>query len=310
MKMHIRLLVITGAVCAVLAPFVFFFNRTPVLVVTEAPFAALYGASRLRRQQVLASLTLFRQVKPVMIADSASPDMVALAVTEASPQPFCVLFSRSQARAALYFHEQHPETPAALLSGLVSVPEIQSTDSFLCMYGTDREIDLYRAGICAGILGRAKQITAPQTAEQDEPAALTYIFWQDRFMQAAGRDIFTRGVREEDTEAVIVFVRNAAEIPEATNIACAVLAGAASEFLEKNLRVPQILFSWMDPALTTMEVAVQFDDSVWALAVPAVRMAVRKQAEGHIPSQPLTFSKKVADNNVSRALKKSVKKIP
>jgi hypothetical protein len=58
------------------------------------------------------------------------------------------------------------------------------------------------------------------------------------------------------------------------------------------------------------EVIVQFDDSVWALAVPAARLALQKQAEGKIPSKPLIFSRKTADNSIFRALKKSAKKVP
>ena len=300
----------------VAAPFAVFFLRSPVLVVTDAPFAALYGKDNLRRQQLSASLTLFRWVKPVMVADGVSPDMVIYALREAASQPVCALFARSQAIAALRYHEQFPEISVVVLSGLVLVPELSSPDGFLCVYGTDREVDLYRAGLCAGILGSARRNLAPQTEIQPESAPpradapQTYVLWQDRSVRGTGRELFSQGVQEEDPESNVIFINLAIQMPDVKGVACLTLTGAGFEYLERNPPIPLILFGWLDPALTAREVIVQFDDSPWALAVPAVRMAVQQQAEGKIPSKPLIFSGKTADNNVFRALKKSAKKMP
>ena len=313
------ILAVVGAAAAV--PFAVFFSRPPVLVVTDAPFAALYGEANLRRQQRSASWALFRRVKPVMVADGVSPDMVTFALREAAEQPACALFARSQAVAALRYHEQLPEVPVVVLRGLVSVPELPSPDGFLCVYGTDREVDLYRAGLCAGILGGVRRNLAQQTEKKAEiepesaPAAQaeapqTYVLWQDRFVQGPGRELFSRGVQEGDPESNVIFINLAIQMPDVKGVACLTLTGAGFEYLERNLPIPLILFSWVDPGLTAREVIVQFDDSPWALVVPAVRMAEQQQAEGKIPSKPLIFSGKTADNNVFRALKKSAKKMP
>jgi len=317
----IKLLAIPIIILIFLAiPVVIFFIRPPVLVVTDAPYAALYGKSHLRRQQFSASFALFRRVKPVLVADGASPDVVNLAVRGAAAQPFCVLFPRSQAAAALFFHEQFPETAVALLSGLVTVPEIPSPDGFLCVYGTDRPVDLYRAGLFAGILGsippqqpqkaeKKAEKKAESAAVSPDSAPKTYILWQDRYVQAAERELFSRGVRENDPEAVIAFINTLAEMPN-MKISCTVLSGAGSEYLEKNPKTPLILFSWINPDITAQEIVVLFDDSVWALVVPAVRMAAQGQAEGKIPSKPLILSARIADNSIFRRLKKSAKKMP
>jgi len=305
-------------VCAVLAaPVVIFFIRPPVLIVTDATFAVLYGKSHLRRQQFAASSALFRRVKPVLVADGVGSDVVSIAVLGAARQPFCVLFPRDQAAAALRFHEQFPETPAVLFSGPVPVPEIPSPDGFLCVYGIDRPVDLYRAGLFAGILGNIPYKSVKKGEKQDKSTATppvsppkTYVLWQDRYVQAPERELFSRGIREKDPESVIIFVNSAAEIPDMKAISCTVLTGAGAEYLEKNPRMPLILFSWMDPDFTAQEIMVLFDDSAWALAVPAVRMAVREQAEGTIPSKPLIFTEKIANNSVFRMLKKSAKKMP
>ena len=305
------------AVAVLAAPWVVFCARSPVLVVTEAPFAAIYGEARLKKERRSASRALFRRVKPVLIADGVSPDMVAIAITGVSRRPLCALFPRSQAQAALHFHEQHPQIPAVILRGLVAASELPPPDDFLYVYGTYREVDLYRAGLFAGILGSSRRKLAPQPEKQAEgqpeiqpEPAKTYVLWQDRFMPEEGRELFSRGVREHDAESNAIFINVAAQLPDMRGIACMTLTGAGAEFLERSDPTPQILFGWLDPALLPREVAVQFDDSVWALAVPAARLALRKQAEGKIPSKPLIFSPKTADNSVSRMLKKSAKKTP
>ena len=314
---RIRLLVVLGVVGIVLAsPLAAFFARPPALVVTEEPFVVLYGEKRLKKERNSAAFALFRQVKPVLIADGVSPDMVIFAITEASRQPSCVLFPRSQAMAAQRFHEQFPEIPAVVLSGLVTIPELPPPDGFLCVYGTDRELDMYRAGLFAGILGIARRKPASQTEKQPETAAApavaaqTYVFWQDNYMPAEGRELFSQGVREKDPESNAIFVNLAAQLPDSKGIACVTLTGAGAEYLERKAAIPVILFSWLDPAMLPREVIVQLDDSAWALAVPAFRMALQGQAEGKIPSKPLIFSRKIDDNSVFRMLEKSAKKTP
>jgi hypothetical protein len=304
----LRAALIVGAVLAV--PCILFFIRPPVLIVTDDSFIAIYGKSHLRQQRDAAALALFRQVKPIVVAESAGSDIVSIAITEASAQPFCVLFPRSQAIAARYYHEQFPEIPVVVLRGLAQIPELQSQEGILCIYGTDRETDLYRAGLMAGILGNMKYNTAPQAEDKAESAAKTCVLWQDRFVQEVAKELFSRGVREMDAESSIIFVNNASALPDIKIISCAVLTGAGGEFLEMNPRMPVILFSWVDPDFISREVMALFDDSVWALAVPAVRMAVQQQTDGIIPSKPLVFSQKIADNSAIRALQKSAKKMP
>jgi hypothetical protein len=321
-KKRVKLAVVLAPIALILAtPVVVFFIRPPVLIVTDAPFAALYGISNLKKQRISASLSLFRPVKPVMVADGVSADMVSLAVVEASTRPLCVLFPRSQAAAAQHYHEQFPEIPAVVLRGMVTVPELPPPDGFLCVYGTDRETDLYRAGLCAGILGgikkaekqtedQAENQAEGQDKSQDKTEAKTYVLRQDRSIQATGRDLFSQGLKEQDPEASIVFANTNNQIPDMKRVSCVVLAVVGGDFLEKDPPMPMILFSWLDPALSAREIVVQFDDSVWGLAVPAVHMALKGEAEGKIPSKPLVFSRKIGDKNIVRLLEKSAKKTP
>jgi hypothetical protein len=278
-----------------------FFARPPVLIVSDAQFAALYGLQRGKRQQVLAAITLFRRVKPVLVADGAGPDIVTLALTEAAKKPLCVLFPGLYASAATRYHEEFPEIPAVLFAGNAS--GFPDSDDFLSVCRTDIWTDLYRAGLMAGILGKKNDAEA-----SDEQMSVAFL--PDRSVQSHDRALFTRGVNEITPDLGVVFARNSADMTNAKLVSCAVLGSAGAEYFDKNPAVPLILFTWLDPFLSPKETAVIFDDSPWALAAPAVRAALKNGGEIKIPSKPLIISGKTADNGVFRLLRKSAKKMP
>ena len=299
---HIKLLAVLGGVFIVLAIGALVFNRrSPVLVVTDAPFIELYGKERIRRQRIAASFDLFRRVKPVIIADGASPDILAAAISEAARNPYCVLFPVYFAPAAELYHQEFPEIPAALLIGFSASSDLPQPDGVLCVYRTDLETDMYRAGLFAGVLGLKKS---------SEEAQKTCLFLQDRYIHAAEREFFSRGLKESDSEAVARFSSSASDMPSLESISCVVLTRSGAEYLDKNAKIPLILFSWLDPSMLPAETTAVFDDSTWALVVPAARMAVSSQAEGKIPSKLLVFSGETADNGKDRILRQLAKKMP
>jgi len=278
-----------------------YYSRPPVLVVTDTLFIDLYGKERIRRQRIASSRALFRRVKPVITADGASPDILIAAVSEAAGNPYCVLFPAYLAPAAERFHLEFPEIRAVILSGLSVSSDLPRPDGVLCVYRTDLDIDLYRAGLFAGLLGLKR--SAPE-------AQRTCFLWQDHYIQAAERDFFYRGLRESDPGAVARFVSSASDMPSLEGISCVVLSDSGAEYLDNNAKIPMILFTWLDPSILPAETAAVFDDSTWALVVPATRMAVSSQAEGKIPSKPLVFSRGTADNGIDRILKQMAKKTP
>jgi hypothetical protein len=299
---HIKLLAVTAAVLiAIGVTALVFYRRPPVLVVTDALFIELYGKERIRRQRTASSLALFRMVKPVITADGASPDIIVTAIAEAAKRPYCALFPAYLAQAAERFHQEFPETPAVILSGFSVSSGLPQPDGVLCVYRTDIDTDQYRAGLFAGVIGLKK--SSPD-------AKRTCFFWQDRNMQAAGREIFSRGLTESDPDAAARFGNSASDIPELEGISCVVLIRSGTDYLDKNAKIPLILFSWLDPYMLPAEAVAVFDDSTWALVVPSVRMAASSQAEGKIPSKLLFFSGETADNGIVRILRRLARKTP
>ena len=293
-----------------------FLSRPPVLVVTDLPFVALSGENRLRTRQILASISLFRMVKPVLIADDASPDILIAAISYASENPFMVLFPRRFSAVAERFHREFPEIPVVVFRGTVPASELPAGSGIFSVFGTDRETDLYRAGLFAGIIGSMGQTGEPEDeyayaqARAGAGSQRIHVLWQDRFVNPEGREVFSGAAMERDPEAAVVFVNAAAEMPDARRVSSLVMAGAGADYLERNPGIPVILFGWLNPAFTSREVVVMFDDSPWALVVPAARMAARGEVDGVIPSKTLIFSDRIADNAVSRALRRSAGRVP
>ena len=303
---RVRLFVLLGLLLAVPSvTALVFLSRTPVLVVTDIPFAALYGENRIRMRQIFASAALFRQVRPVLIADDASPDILIAAILAASEDPFAVLFPRRFASVAERFHREHPEIIAVVFRGAVPAAQMPTGNGILNVYGTDRGVDLFRAGLFAGIIGSTKPV-----GEEENPGQRTHVLLQDRFVNHEGRTLFSGAARTLDPDSAVVFVNAAAEMPDMRGVSSMVLAGAGADLLERNPGVPVILFSWLHPDLTSREVIVMFDDSPWAMVVPATRMAARGVAEGVIPSNPLIFSDRIADNGVTRLLRRAAGRLP
>ena len=303
---RVRLLILLCLlVAAPSAAALVFLSRPPVLVVTDIPFAALYGENRIRMRRIFASASLFREVRPVLIADDASPDILIAAIMSASENPFVVLFPRRFSAVAERFHGEFPEIPAVVFRGAVPAAQMPTGNGILNVYGTDRATDLFRAGLFAGIIGSTRL-----TGEEDDNLGQrTHVLLQDRFVNHEGRTLFSGAVMGLDSDSAVVFVNSAAEMPDMRRVSSMIMAGAGADLLERNPGVPVILFSWLNPDLTSREVVVMFDDSPWAMVVPATRMAARGEAAGLIPSKPLIFSDRIADNSVTRLLRRAAGRV-
>ena len=307
MKYKKRIIILVAVIAALAIPVIIFFTRAPILIVTDALFTALYGEERIQQQRRWASLTLFRQVKPVMVADGASPDMIMMAIFEAASRPYMVLFSNYHSAAAQRFHTDFPATPAVLISGISSPQPSLSPGELFHVYTIDLHTDMYRAGILLGILAGLWNNPEQQA---ESPIRHNFAVWADNSVTSEHHELFAMGVREEDPEASVVFANRLSDIPDAEILSGLVLTVPGGEYFNNNPQMPVILFSWLNPGFTPREVSVQFDDSPWGMIVPAVRKAEQGELYGQIPSNVLVVSEKVADNGLFRMLRRASKKTP
>lgn len=304
-----KVLFFSGLFLILALPGLIFFFRSPVLIVSDAPFAGLYGPSRLRRRQVEASAALFRRVKPVFVADNAGADLVSFAVEEAGSRPYAVIFPYRYAEGGRRYAGQFPQAPVVILDTrreenppVLGPPGETPVSGNLITLKTHRREDFFRAGLLAGCIFRAKK------AGEDHAEGGILVF-QEKSLSPADKNAFLEGLRKADIDRQPLFLNSPAEYGGVAEASCVILSGAAGEFLDRNLKIPQILFSWLDPALTPRETFVIFDDSPWALAPEAVRLAVRGEGHGKdtVSSDIIFPGGRIADKKLARDMKRALK---
>ena len=240
--------------------------RSPVLVVTDPSFIQLYGHFRLTLKGFMVSLELFRRVFHVTVAESAGPDLITLAVEGSSRSPRAVLFPYRYLEGARLYKESHTEVPVLVVVGRSLAPQSSrarlsanrnssQTQSITFIY-TDAAQDLYRAGLCAVAL----------TAE-----AKGVLFFSEETLSNECKEAFQEGLKAQGFIGNPVYLNTSAELASYSGIGCVVVAGPATKFIERDQKIPIILFSWLDPALTPRTVKLVFDDSPLALAVQALK---------------------------------------
>ncbi|GHU85117.1 hypothetical protein FACS189473_3740 [Spirochaetia bacterium] len=280
-----------------LAAVLVFMGRSPVLVVSDLAFDGIYGEVRIKIKQAEASLRLWRPVRRVRIAEDAGEDVAVFAVRSAAEKPFCVLFPYRYHNEAKRYSGEFPESSVAVLQGRFRDLSDSGGAANLFFFGTDSALDFYRAGQCAAIFARPvpPEKVSPEAgksgdsgeasaespeAEVQEPG--TIFLLQDDLVSDGDREAFSRGLAENGYDRTPVYQNAGTAFTTRPNTACAVISGAAQNFFEQSLDIPVLLFSWIDPALTPARIKLVFDDSPWALAVPAVKTIGRQRAVSDI----------------------------
>jgi hypothetical protein len=294
-----------GIVLLLAIPVLLFFFRSPVLILTDEPFDALYGISRARKARTGASLRLFRQVKPVRAVETAGPDAIVLILEAASARPFCVLFPRRYEEGARRYTARFPGVPALILGA--SAPDTETEpgggeEPSPRYVAVDAGTDFYRADLCAAILAGAETgegaATGPSAA-----AGNGILVFQRRPAPRGEREAFVRGLLDGGIDSEPRYLDPLSSISGYRDLSVAVLAAKPSDFLEQQVPVPVILFSWLDPALSSRETKVIFDDSPWAMAARAVKMAEKKGGSFSIPSAVHIPPERTGDRETIRRLK-------
>jgi hypothetical protein len=280
-----RRFVVLGAVFPVLIlGIVFFYSRSPVLFVTDTSFDVLYGVRRIREKQIELSLRFFRRIKTVSVAENIGTDMLVFAVEEAYRSPYGVLFPYRYYEAAGRYAAQFPQVPVVLFGGRIR----EAPEEGGLFIATDIMTDLYRAGRCAAIFAQR--------------GSGRILFYQDNSISSDNRETFLLGLREQGFEGDPLFVNAATDYAVPEDIACVVLTASSASFLERNLPIPVILFSWIDPALTARGVKIIFDDSPWAMAARTITMLSRGEWVGSLSSKVLLPRGRIPEKGLLREI--------
>lgn len=318
----VRLALLIGI--PLLAAALVFMFRSPVLVVSDIAFDGIYGEMRIRVKQAESSLRLWRPVRRVRIAEDAGEDVAVFAVASAAEKPFCVLFPYRYYNEAKRYAGEFPKISVVTFQGRfrdLSMPHTEETAN-LFFIGTDSALDFYRAGQCAAVFARPAPQTkvspeagtegenageSPSPAE-NEPGEIFLL--QDELVSDGDRGAFSRGLEDRDYGRPPVYQNVGGAFSPRANTACVVISGAAQSFFEQSLDIPVLLFSWLDPALTPARIKLIFDDSPWALAVPAVKIIGRKGYTSdikEIPSEIRVLSRRINEKDRLGDIKRAIR---
>jgi len=280
-----------GAAVALAAavPFLVFHARAPVLVVADKSFIGLYGETRMRRVNLRSSLSLFRPVKTVTVADDSGDDIVQYAVEEVSSSPFCVVFPFSFADAARLYREQNPLILVVLLEGRLENANSAGFDGIF-IYKTDIMNDFYLA--------------AAAVAEIDKSENSKIAVFVETQLQNKCKEAFLLAFNELNVLLEPVYFTSFSQFSENSGFSCVVLAGTGAEYFENNSGVPVVFFSWIDPVFMPQDLVLVIDDSPWVQLSQAVRMAAAGLEEGLIKSTLIVLNDKKIGANFTQKIKK------
>jgi len=274
-------LLLSGFLAVLASAVLLFLLRAPVVLVSDEQFETLHGKRRDGIARLATSVALWRKVELAIVAPSAPPEAAAEAA--AAYGPACAVFPFRYAAGADSFAARFPEIPAIVTN---AVPRADGADGAAGAAGAGRVLsasvdgyaDWRRAGRAAGILCAAETVPAFLTEKDGSPPSPE--------LQAS----FAEGLASVGYSGVPIILRSGTAVPVGAKIGCLVLAAASpAARLAEFPGIPLIIFTWLDSALLPGNAAVVFDDSPWALLLPAARAALR--SESSTASSKATVSK-------------------
>jgi hypothetical protein len=271
-----------------------FSNRDPVLIISDEAFNLIYGKQRLLVKSLITEARLFRPVKQVLIGGNAGGDLVSLAVQGAAKNPYCVLFPYRYSEGAAYYAKEMPGIPVVVLGRAD-----QKAPEEVLFIQTDIETDLYRAGICAALLAQNSDGII-----EEKKNGITVL--QRKNLTDGQRQVFQQGAQERGFQGTAEYFLANTNYRTNERTAAVVVLGAANSFFDQNTKLPVVLVSWLDPQLTSSWVKVIFDDSPWALAIPAVKLAEKGEG-GTLPSQARVIGSRIGSGELRRKLGETVR---
>ena len=277
-----------------------FLCRAPVIIVTDPSFNMIYGPSRAKTKNFELSIKYFRRIRQVTVSETANSEIITEAVKFASFIPVIkkpvipkmVFFSGFFTSAAYKYSEEFSEIPVFVLEGRTVVPIHRTDDSIPVHIQTDLEVDLFKAGVCAGTFA--------------ENNGRVLIFQEITLAQHL-RAAFEKGMESRGFGGTTIYLEKGAEYLQP--VSCIVALTSSARFSEPNQKVPIILFSWLDPDMTPGYVKAVFDDSPWALAAGVLEKISRepdyRSQNGNtwkLPSELILITKRINEGNLLKKL--------
>lgn len=273
---------------------VFFFSRPPALILSDAGFDSLYGLRRTLIRQAGLSLRLFRRVKRVTIAENANPEAAAFAIEDRERRPWAVLGPFRYSQGLEQYARQHPEVRVTIIREAPPEEEGGPPSGGAGAVYHDVPLNSRRAGRYAALLA-------------GDQAGIVLVF-QDGLNFPLDRAAFLAGLREEREDLSPVYVNCSGDYASWDQVLCVVLGGPATAYLERKDAIPALLYSWMDPALSSSNIKILSDDSPWALAFKTFS-AAGGENDGYrtAPADFIVLGNRIEDPELRKKLKKAAK---
>ncbi|MDR2097359.1 MAG: hypothetical protein LBP37_02445 [Spirochaetaceae bacterium] len=251
--------------------------RSPVVVVTDDVFSAVYGPRREHHKRIEMSVRLFRRIKLVRISESAEIDAVVFAADDAARMPLAAVFPYRYYDAALRYAALNPKTVPVVLAGLNTIsfdlkPEQKGNP--VLFIKQDENTDFYRAGLCAAFLsGREAR---PFLFPKKNDGGKTVLVIKNEKSSGQADSFFEQGMRKGESGASSVFKGINDNYP-LSELSCFVLCGPSNGFLYSSTEneIPNIVFSWIDPDFSSPTTKIIIDDSPLQL-LPVIVKSLRR----------------------------------
>jgi hypothetical protein len=257
-----------------------FIARSPVVVVTDDVFSAVYGARREHFKRIEMSARLFRLVKLVRISAEAELDAVVFAVQDAARNPLAAVFPYRYYNAALRYASTNPRPVTVVLAGLNSLPAAAAGQGrpAILFVKQDEETDFYRAGLCAALF--STRSAAFEKLPDGDKTVL--VIAGEKTSANEVKSIFEQGLSRGGSGASCV-VRGSNDNYPVTDLSCVVFFGQSTGFLYHSSEnsLPNIVFSWLDPDFSSPNVKVIIDDSPLQL----LPLIVKSQNQASVKSR-------------------------
>ncbi len=274
----------------------FYVLRLPLVIVSDDAFETLYGERRAANARLMSSFELLRPVRIAMVASSASAEAAADAAEFAGggKQPAGVLFPDRYLAGARIYSARFPERKVFVIGDRPEVGAPARADDgrtvagneepALIFFGPDREKDLYRAGMIAGLMPK-----------QGRPAVRLGSSFNKSMDEASSA--FSAGLASSGSNAEPLFLRPGDTLPVSAENISILVDGSPSMGLPSNawISIPRIVFSWIDPGLADPSVLLLIDDSPYSLAAGAFLRVVGKR---NVDLSPSGFILTAAGNSV------------